>query len=187
MLLVITGPASSGKDTIMRALVKKYPGMKRVISTTTRQKRLGEEEGKDYHFVTREAFQKMIDDGQFLEYVDFFGNLYGTTKDELNPLYGGEDLIWRVETSRAAAVDEVLPKDLQRRALVLYIDVPDWNVLRQRMRQRGMPDEKIEERLAKDKADFAKYGSSFKNIIYNEEGKLEQTMKKTFDRIDSRL
>lgn len=176
MLIILTGPASSGKDTIMQALLQKFPAMKRVISTTTREKRPGEIEGKDYYFVTQPQFEQMIKAGKFLEYVQFHNNFYGTTKDELAPLSQGHDLIWRVEMSRAAKAKD---------ALVLYIDAPDWQILRDRMRKRGMSDEQIEERLSRDKADFVKYGSNFKNIIYNEEGKLEQTMEKIFNLINS--
>lgn len=171
MLIILTGPASSGKDTIMKALLQKYPDMSRVISTTTRPKRRGEIEGKDYYFVSRESFNQMIKEDKFFEYVEFHGNFYGTTKDELAPLSEGQKLIWRVEMSRASKVKDVL---------VLYIDVPDWIILRQRMRKRGMTDEEIEQRLAQDKADFERYGANFKHIIYNEEGKLEQTMAKIF-------
>ncbi len=176
MLIVITGPASSGKDTIMKALLQKYLSMKRVISTTTREKRPGEVEGKDYYFVSRQQFNDLIQSEKMLEFVDFSNNLYGTTKTELDPLTHGKDLIWRVETSRAA---------LQANALVLYIDVPDWQVLRKRMRQRGMSDERIEERLKRDKADFEKYGSYFKNIIFNEEGKLEETINRIIKIIEA--
>lgn len=167
MLIILTGPASSGKDTIMQLLLQKYPSLKRVISTTTREKRPGEAEGKDYYFVTRPQFEQMIKAGKFLEYVQFHGNSYGTTKDELAPLSENRDLIWRVEMSRAAKVKE---------ALVLYIDVLDWQILRNRMKMRGMSEEQISQRLTRDKADFAKYGANFKNIIYNEEGKLEETI-----------
>lgn len=167
MLIILTGPASSGKDTIMKDLLQKYPDMGRIISTTTREKRPGEIEGKDYYFVSREQFGKMINDGKFFEYVEFHNNFYGTTKDELAPLSEGHDLVWRVEMSRAAKAKE---------ALVLYIDAPDWQILKNRMRKRGMSEEEIEERLKKDQADFKKYGSEFKNIIYNEEGKLNETI-----------
>lgn len=178
MLIILTGPASSGKDTIMHRLLRKFPKMKRVISTTTRERRPGEVEGKDYHFVSRERFEQMVKGGKFLEYVEFDGNFYGTAKDELAPLSQSQALLWRVEMSRAAKVKD---------ALVLYIDVPDWNVLRKRMKQRGMSNADIETRLTQDKADFEKFGARFKNIIYNEEGKLPQTMEKIYQLIDSRL
>ena len=167
MLIVLTGPASSGKDTIMQALLQRYPDMKRVISTTTREKRPGEVEGKDYYFVNKEQFEQMIRDNKFFEYVEFHGNLYGTAKDELEPFTQSQDLIWRVEMSRASKV---------KNGLVLYIDVLDWQILRDRMRKRGMSDEEIKERLNRDKADFAKFGANFKHIIYNEEGKLNETI-----------
>lgn len=178
MLIILTGPASSGKDTIMQALLQRNPSLKRVISTTTREKRPREIEGKDYYFVSRELFEQMIKSGKFLEYVDFFGNFYGTTKDELAPLSAGQNLIWRVEMSRASKV---------RDGLVLYIDVPDWQILRDRMKKRGMSEEQISQRLTQDKSDFAKYGANFKHIIYNEEGRLDETMQQIDTLINSRL
>lgn len=178
MLIVLTGPASSGKDTILAKLLEKYPQMKRVVTTTTRFQRPGEVEGKDYHFVTRSQFEQMIKDGKFIEYVHFFGNLYGTTKKALEPLTSGKDLIWRVEISRAAQIKELFSQKLGIKTLVLYIDVPDWKILEVRMRKRGTPDDKIKERLEKDKEDFKKYGSKFTNVIYNAEGKLDETVEK---------
>lgn len=166
MLIVLTGPASTGKDTIVFKLLERFPGFKRVITTTTRPKRPNETEGKDYHFVTRDEFEQMINNGDFMEYVDFFGNLYGTTKQAIARLKE-ENLIWRVETSRAAKVKD---------ALVIYIDISDWKILEGRMKRRGMDDEQIQTRLRKDKEDFQKYGSQFKHIVYNEEGKLNETL-----------
>lgn len=176
MLIVLTGPASAGKDTILFKLLETYPNLKRVITATTRPKRPGETEGKDYHFVTKETFEEMIKNGEFLEFVDFSGHFYGTTKKELAPLLKGENLIWRVETSRAAKVNEVLPPDLQKKTVVIYIDVPDWEILKRRMEKRGMSEEEIANRLREDAADFRKYKSSFNHIIYNQEGKLEETL-----------
>lgn len=184
MLIVLTGPASAGKDTVLIKLLEQYPNLKRVISTTTRPKRPAETYGKDYHFVSKDQFQQMINNGDFLEYVDFSGNFYGTSKAELEPLYKGEDLVWRVETSRAAKINEVIPADLQKQAVVIYIDVPDWEVLRQRMRQRGMGEDEIEQRLSQDKKDFETYGTSFSHIIYNQEGKIEQTIEEVERIID---
>lgn len=176
MLIVLTGPASSGKDTVILKLLERFPNLKRIVTTTSRPQRAGEVDGKDYHFVPREKFEQMIKDGKFLEYVDFFGNSYGTEKEALNPLFEGQDLIWRVETSRAANVKEVLPHKFWDKTIVIYIDVPDWRVLKERMRKRDVSEEQIQQRLKKDKKDFQKYGSGFENIIYNEEGKLEETM-----------
>lgn len=176
MLIVLTGPASAGKDTILLKLLEIYPNLKRVITTTTRPKRVGETEGKDYHFVTKEKFRQMLKDGEFVEFVDFSDNFYGTTKKELEPLLRGENLIWRVETSRAAKVKEVLPPHLQEKTIVIYIDVPDWEVLKNRMRKRGMSEEEISQRLRQDAQDFRTYRKFFNHIIFNKEGKINSAI-----------
>ncbi len=186
MLIVLTGPASAGKDTILLRLLEIYPYLKRVITTTTRSKRPGETEGKDYYFVSYEQFEEMIRNGEFLEFVDFFGNLYGTTKKELEPLSQGENLIWRVETSRAAKINEVLSADQQTKTVVIYIDVPDWEVLRNRMRKRGMSEQDIEERLKQDAKDFQEYKGDFNHIVYNKEGEIESTLEQLKKIVDEK-
>src|SRR3989338_6465224 len=132
MVIVLTGPASAGKDTILLKLLEKYPNLKRVVTTTSRAPREGELSGKDYNFVSREEFEDMINKEEMLEYVNFSGNYYGTTKSALEET---GDLIWRVETSRAANVEDVIPENVQ--AQVFYIGSPDWKVLENRMRVRG--------------------------------------------------
>lgn len=178
MLVVLTGPASSGKDTIVSNLLAKYPKLSRVITTTTRLKRPNEVEDKDFHFVTKVKFEEMINNGEFLEYVEFLNDLYGTTKQAINPALLGQDLIWRVETSRAAKVSEVLPPEIFKHTLVIYIDVSDWKILENRMEKRGMSKDQISQRLEKDKKDFEEFGGFFQNIVHNEEGKLEETISK---------
>lgn len=180
MLIVLTGPASSGKDTILLKLLEKHPNFKRVVTTTTRPPRSGEVNGVDYNFASRARFEEMIKNNEMLEYVDFSGDFYGTTKDAI----GSGDLIWRVETSRAAKAEEVLPENVQ--ALVIYIDSPDWKILENRMKVRGMTEDQIRLRLTKDKEDFEKYGSAFKHIVMNEEGKLASTIDKIEQIIENR-
>lgn len=176
MLIVVSGPAASGKDTIVQKLLQKYQNFNRVITTTTRPKRFNEINNRDYFFVNKEAFEQMTKEGKFIEWVDFSGNFYGTTKEAINPAFKGENLIWRVETSRAAKISEILPPDFQNQTLVIYIDVPDWKMLESRMRRRGIGGEEITRRLQKDKEDFQKYGSNFQHIVYNKEGELENTI-----------
>src|SRR5437763_177518 len=80
VLLVLTGPSGSGKDTVIADLLKHDPRIKRVITTTSRQMRAQEKEGEPYHFVVREKFEQMIAEEAFLEWVEFRGELYGTQK-----------------------------------------------------------------------------------------------------------
>lgn len=181
MLLVITGPAGSGKDTVQQRLLQHYPNLNRVLTTTTRSPRRGEHNGDDYNFISREEFEQNTKNGEFLEYVDFSGNLYGTKKNDLLiPLKEGEDLVWRIETSRAAN----LPQDLLDKAIVIYLNAHNWDVLSDRMRARGTPEDKIKERLQKDREDWEKYRDKFDNVVYNEEGKIDKTMAQIINLIE---
>ncbi len=82
-MIVLAGASASGKTEVAKLLAKKY-GIKKVITTTTRKKRIGEEDGRDYFFVSVEEFRQMIDDGRFVEYTIYNGNFYGSTKDQIS-------------------------------------------------------------------------------------------------------
>ena len=192
MLIVLTGPASSGKDTILLKLLEDFPNLNRIITTTTRTPRQGEINGKDYNFVSRPSFEQMIKNGDFLEYVEFSGDFYGTTKDAFKAVLEGKDAIWRIKMSRAGRIYEFFTSSfsqedaekLIKETKVIYIDVPNWDILRERLKERGDSDEQIERRLTQDKSDFETYGGSFKNIVMNEEGKLDETLDKIRQIID---
>lgn len=194
MLLVLTGPASSGKDTILFKLLEKYPNLNRIVTTTTRPPRQGEIHGKDYNFVSKPEFEEMIGSGQMLEYVDFSGDLYGTSKDAFKSVLEGKDGIWRIEMSRAGRISEFFttsfPSDDAQQLIgstkVIYIDVPNWDILRQRLKIRGDSPEQIERRLSQDKSDFEEYGSNFKHIVINEPGKLDETLDKIGQILENR-
>ncbi|MEK7617330.1 MAG: guanylate kinase [Patescibacteria group bacterium] len=187
MLIVLTGPASSGKDTVQQRLLQHYPSLNRVVTLTTRLPRRGEHDGDEYNFISREEFEQKVKDGEFLEYVDFSGDLYGTTKDSLLIAdKEGEDLIWRVESSRAANLEEVLPQDLLDKTVVIYLNTHSWDVLEDRMRARGTSEDKIKERLKKDKEDLEKYRGKLENIVFNEQGKIDKTMEQVTKLIDAK-
>src|SRR5260221_10441597 len=80
VLLVLTGPSGSGKDTVIYELLKQNSNIKRIVTTTSRPIREHEKEGEQYHYVSREKFEKFIAEGAFLEWVEFRGELYGTQK-----------------------------------------------------------------------------------------------------------
>lgn len=194
MLIVLTGPGSSGKDTIALKLLEKLPNLKKVVTTTSRTLRDGEVDGMDYNFVSRAQFEQMIKNGQLLEYVDFSDEFYGTTRDAFKAVFAGQDAIWRIEMSRAGRISEFLtdsfsPEEAERllqNTKVIYIDVPNWDILKERMRARGTSEEAIERRLTQDKSDFEEYGNSFKHTVMNVPGKLEETLNKIMEIIQSR-
>lgn len=183
MLIVLTGPGSSGKDTIQSKILQKYPNMQRLVTTTSRDKRATEVDSKDYNFISRDEFLNRIKNGDFLEYVEFGGNFYGTTKDAFRPVLEGKDVVWRIEMSRAGRISEFFTgsfnpdtaEKLLKNTLIIYINVPDWNILKERMRTRGDSNEEIERRLTQDKSDFETYRGSFKHVVMNHPDKLDET------------
>ena len=193
MLIVLTGPGSSGKDTIQAKILQKYPNMQRLLTTTSREKRTGEVEGKDYNFISRSEFLNGIKNERFLEYVEFGGNFYGTTRNAFRSVLESKDVVWRIEMSRAGRISEFFndsfdqdtAQKLIRSTLIIYIDVPDWNILKERMRARGNNDEQIERRITQDKSDFETYGGSFKHIVMNYPNKLDETYEKVEDLIEN--
>jgi guanylate kinase len=144
-MLVLSSPSGAGKTTIARHLVEKNPGIAMSISHTTRPKRKGEEDGRDYYFVDRETFTRMRDRGEFLEWAVVFDNHYGTTRKPVEQaLAEGRDVLFDVDWQgaaalRAAAKDDVvtvfiLPPtaaDLERRLNVRAQDAPE--IVRRRM------------------------------------------------------
>jgi len=144
-MLVLSSPSGAGKTTLARRLVEKNPGIAMSISHTTRPKRKGEEDGRDYYFVDRETFTRMRDRGEFLEWAVVFDNHYGTTRKPVEQaLAEGRDVLFDVDWQGAAALrvaakDDVvtvfiLPPtaaDLERRLNVRAQDAPE--IVRRRM------------------------------------------------------
>lgn len=122
VLMVITGPSGSGKDTLIALLKKKHPQLEWIVSTTSRKMREGEEEGKPYHFVTREQFERLIAEGEFFEWVEFRGELYGTQKQTLlNAINSGKDVVWKIETKGVKNIKSKIKQMVPRSAFVFLM------------------------------------------------------------------
>lgn len=193
MFIILTGKTASGKDTIKFALLRKYPLLKKVTTTTSRAPRSNETDGIDYHFLTRDQFESKIQKGDFAEYVEYGGNLYGTQKKELEQTLK-VDFLWKIDPSRAGEARQFIErsypadiaKDLIESILVIYINTPDEVVL-QRLRKRNLSEEEIEKRMLDDKRIWDKYKNSYDFIIENETGKLDQTISKIEQIIENHL
>ena len=108
MLIVISGPSGAGKGTIIKEVLKRKPEIIYSVSYTTRQKREGEENGKDYFFISKEKFEEMIKNGEFLEWAKVYDYYYGTSKEfVLKRLREGKDVILEIEIQGARKVREV--------------------------------------------------------------------------------
>jgi len=132
-VFVVSGPSGAGKGTII-ALVRQEVGrLVRSVSATTRRPRPGERDGREYHFIDRAAFMHAVDAGDFLEWVDYSGELYGTLRSEVESrLAAGDDVILEIELAGARAVRAALPG-----ALALFIAPPSMAELADRLRRRG--------------------------------------------------
>lgn len=146
MVIVLSGFSGAGKGTIMKHLLQKYPDSYHLsISATTRGKRIGEEDGREYFFKTKEEFDDMIAKGEFLEYATFNGNSYGTPKAYVEKLINeGKDVILEIEVQGALQVRDVFPD-----TLLLFVTPPSADELKERLIGRGTETEDvIAQRLA---------------------------------------
>ena len=153
-LVVISGPTGSGKTTIAKRLVTELPRAVFSVSHTTRQPRPGEKDGKDYHFITEDAFRKMVDAGEFLEWAAVHGQLYGTHRSEWEKAAAaGLDLILDIDVQGGA---QVLASDPS--AVLIFILPPSFEEMLSRVtKRRGEKHFDLERRLrtALDELDFA--------------------------------
>ncbi len=142
---VLSGPSGCGKGTIVKELLKKYPDAFALsVSATTRAPRVGEVDGVHYYFITREEFERRIDDQHILEYTSYCGNYYGTPKKELyERTVSGINVILEIEVEGARNVRRLCPE-----AVLIYVLPPDAETLEARLRGRGTnTEEDIANRL----------------------------------------
>ena len=143
---VLSGPSGCGKGTIVKALLEKHADTFALsVSATTRDPRVGEEDGVHYYFITKEEFERRIEDQQILEYTSYCGNYYGTPKKELyERTVSGINVILEIEVEGAMNVRRLCPE-----AVLIYVLPPDAETLEARLRGRGTnTEEDIKNRLA---------------------------------------
>lgn len=164
-LFVVTAPSGAGKTSLVRALLQADSQVALSISYTTRPMRPGEENGRDYHFVTREQFEEMLERGDFLESAEVYGNYYGTSQVWMREaMAGGQDVILEIDWQGAAQVRQLFPE-----AVGVFILPPSLEALQQRLQGRGQDSaEVIARRLAAAREDMS-HVSEFDYVIINDQ------------------
>lgn len=165
VLFVVSAPSGTGKTTVVEQLVARMPELVQSRSYTSRGARVGEQDGVDYNFVSRDRFEAMIAGEEFLEWADVFGNLYGTrTADTEELLKQGRDVILVIDVQGA--------KQVRQRGLELvtvFVLPPSYPVLEQRLRGRSKDsDEAIRRRLAVAKSEVTGY-CDYDFVIVNDD------------------
>jgi guanylate kinase len=143
-VFVITGPSGVGKGTLISRLLDRVPDLELSVSATTRQPREGEIDGRDYHFLSREEFDRRIEAEDFLEFATYSGNRYGTLRSEVRRrLEAGRSVVLEIEVQGARQVRAAMRESVQ-----VFIAPPDPAVLRERLLSRGADSaEAIDARL----------------------------------------
>lgn len=153
LLIVVSGPSGAGKGTICKALLEKHDDLFISVSATTRQPRAGEVDGVNYHFITKEDFIKRVEQKDFLEYAEVYGNYYGTPKSRVEEMIdNGKNVILEIDIQGALKVKENF-----KEGVFIFILPPSMEELKQRIIKRGS---ETEESL------MLRFKSAYKEINY---------------------
>ena len=167
ILFIISAPSGSGKSTLVSELRKQLSGVDFAVSWTTRPPRGSEENGREYHFTTREEFERMNRENEFLEWAEVFGNYYGTACRFLDDAKRtGKDLLLDIDVQGAAQVRQKVPG-----AVSIFVMPPNRNILERRLRNRSQVDKVdpkvIERRLENAQKEIVNY-KDYGYILVNE-------------------
>ena len=165
ILIVVSGFAGSGKGTIMKEIMNQHDNYALSISATTRKPRGTEVDGKEYFFKTTEEFEKMIAQGELIEYANYVGNYYGTPKAYVEEqLANGKDVILEIEIQGALKVKEQFPE-----TLLLFVTPPSAKILKERLVGRGTETMEVVEMRMKRAVEEAQGISSYDYILVNDD------------------
>ncbi len=173
--MVVTGPSGAGKGTLIRRLVERRPDLEVAVSATTRPRRVGEVDGRDYHFLDDPEFDERLRDGGFLEHVPYVsGHRYGTLHSEVERIVAaGRSCVLELETAGARRVKELRPE-----TLTVFVTVPSFAELERRLRARATESAgEIDERLALARQQTEE-ADEFDHVVVNDD------IERAVDRLD---
>jgi guanylate kinase len=165
-VIAVTGTSGAGKGTLEAAIMPKVPELELAVSATTRDRREGEENGREYYFVTNEEFQRMLDAGEFLEHVDFeWGQRVGTLWSEVSRIrLKGKAPLLDLETDGALAVKRAIPE-----SVTIFVRAPTFAELERRLRARATESGgEIDKRLDRARRQLDQEGE-FDHVIVNDD------------------
>ena len=166
LMLVLSSPSGAGKTTLSRRLLEADPSVALSISVTTRTKRSGEIDGRDYHFIETPRFREMVKRGELLEWAEVFGNLYGTPRHPVEEaLAAGQDILFDIDWQGTQQLREKMRGDMAS----IFVLPPSITELERRLRERAQDDEPvIKTRMAKA-ADELSHWAEYDYVVINDE------------------
>ncbi len=173
IVAIISGPAGSGKGSVVKMLCAEYDNFNLSVSCTTRAPRPGEKDGREYFFISREEFQNRLAEGRILEHTEYCGNFYGTPADYVKKLVEeGKDVILEIETDGARQIKELMPE-----AITIFLVPESKERIRERLTGRGTESpEVIEKRLRKAEKEL-KIARGYDYVVVNPTGNIEEAVK----------
>ena len=165
-LIVTSGPSGVGKSTITRAVIGRLRDAYLSVSMTTRPQAPGEQDGRDYWFVSRDEFRRRIEAGQFLEHAEVFGNLYGTPRDKTEAaLASGRTVVLEIDVQGGRQVKAICPQ-----AVMIFILPPSGQTLFERISRRGRESgEVVARRLRAAEGEIAAAAECYDNRVVNDD------------------
>lgn len=168
-IFVVSGPSGSGKTTLLRTVRSKKEfrdNLIKVITVTTRKPRTGEKNGKDYQFLGREEFQKRLQNGEFIESQEIYGDYYATPQKDLSALIrSGKDALLCVDVKGAFALKHIFPRE----SILIFIKVPDIKSLRERLHLRSSESKEALERRLKIAREEIAQAKNYDYAIMNDD------------------
>ena len=165
-MFVLSSPSGAGKTTISRMLLERDPHIRMSVSVTTRPMRPGEVDGRDYHFVDRATFDRMVAEGQFLEHAEVFGNMYGTPRAQIEQaLNEGQDFLFDIDWQGT----QQLRQHIRVHVVPVFLLPPSLDELRHRLKSRGTDsDEVIEGRMARARDEISHW-DAYDYVLVNDD------------------
>ena len=175
LFIVISAPSGAGKTTLCDMLLQSFPELCYSVSCTTREPRLNEEDGIDYHFHPKESFERMIKENSFLEYADVHDNFYGTLKEPVyDVLKHRQSMLLDIDVAGAEQVRDhikALPDDdpLKNGFVDIFISPPDLNELQARLEGRATDDPEIIEKRLENAEDEMQRANEYMYQVVNDD------------------